>query len=321
MGLSRRDFLKVSAAGGLMAASSLSPAPAAAREPTPRLPEAKGILYDATLCIGCKACMAACKEYNHLPPDKSSPDSLWDDPRDLSAKTVNIVKLYKNGSEQVKDREVDGYSYVRRFCMHCVDPTCISACPVSALIKDPNTGVVTYNKDNCIGCRYCQIACPYNIPKFQWDLAFPQIVKCQLCNHRMVEGGYAACCEFCPNGASIFGDVQDLRKEAQRRLGLPAGKVAEFPLHRVDSKEKRQRVVSEYYPKVFGEKDGGGTQVLMMAGVPFDRLGLPKLEEESTASHSETLYHTLYKGMIIPYVILGGLFYAIYKNTSDQDLP
>ena len=321
MGLSRRDFLKVSAAGGLMAASSLSPLPAAAREPTPRLPDAVGILYDATVCIGCKACMSACKEYNHLPSDKSSPDSLWDDPRDLSAKTVNIVKLYKNGTGQVKNREIDGYSFIRRFCMHCVDPNCISACPVSALTKDPTTGVVKYNKDNCIGCRYCQIACPYNIPKFQWDLAFPQIVKCQLCNHRFPEGGYSACCEFCPNGASIFGNVQDLRKEAQRRLALPVGRTADYPLHRVDAKETRQWVVSPYVPKVFGEKDGGGNQVLMLAGVPFQKLGLPQLGDESTAAHAEGLYHTLYKGMIIPYVILGGLFWVIYKNTTGQDLP
>jgi Fe-S-cluster-containing dehydrogenase component len=321
MGLSRRDFLKVSAAGGLMAASSLSPLPVSAREPTPRLPEAKGILYDATVCIGCKACMVACKEYNYLPAERSTPDGLWDDPRDLSAKTVNIVKLYLNGSGQVKDREIDGYSFIRRFCMHCVDPSCISACPVSALTKDSQTGVVKYNKDNCIGCRYCQIACPYNIPKFQWDSAFPQIVKCQLCDHRIAVGSYSACCEFCPNGASIFGDVQDLRKEAARRLSLPVGKVAEYPLHLVDSEEKRERLVMPYYPKVFGEKDGGGTQVLMLAGVPFTKLGLPELGDTSTASQSEGLYHTLYKGMIIPYVILGGLFFLIYKNTTGQDLP
>ena len=227
MGLSRRDFLKVSAAGGLMAASSLSPVPVAAREPTPRLPEAMGMLFDATVCIGCKACMSACKEYNHLPPDRSSPESLWDDPRDLSAKTVNIVKLYRSGTGQVKNREIDGYSFIRRLCMHCVDPCCISACPVSALTKDSQTGVVKYNKNNCIGCRYCQIACPYDIPKFQWDHAFPQIVKCQLCDHRIAQGGYSACCEFCPNGASIFGNVQDLRREAKRRLALPVGKVAD----------------------------------------------------------------------------------------------
>lgn len=321
MGLSRRDFLKISAGGGLMLASNLSPVPAAAREPVARLPEAKGILYDATVCIGCKACMAACKEYNNLPADRSTPESLWDNPRDLSAKTVNIVKLYRNGTAQVKDREINGYSYVRRFCMHCVDPSCVSACPVTALTKDPLTGVVRYNKDNCIGCRYCQIACPYNIPKFQWDQAFPQIVKCQLCDHRIAKGGYAACCEFCPNGASIFGNVQDLRQEAKRRLALPAGQVASYPMHRVDSNDLRERIVTPYQPKVFGDRDGGGTQVLFLAGVPYQKLGFPLLGDESSASHSETLYHTLYKGMIVPYVVLGGLFYLIYKNTTGHELP
>jgi Fe-S-cluster-containing dehydrogenase component len=321
MGLSRRDFLKVSAGGGLVLASNLSPVPALAREPVPRLPEAMGILYDATVCIGCKACMAACKEYNHLPPDQSNPADVWDDPIDLSAKTYNIVKLYTNGTAQVKDREANGYSFIRRFCMHCVDPACTSACPVSALHKDPNTGVVLYNKDVCIGCRYCQVACPYNVPKFEWSKAFPQIQKCQLCNHRIVKGGYSACCEFCPTGASIFGNVQDLLKEAKRRLALPPGKMASYPLRRVDSSDKTQRLVTPYHQHIYGAKEGGGTQVLMLANVSFAKLGLPQLPPVSAASQAETLYHTLYKGMIVPYVVLGGLFYLIYKNTTNQDLP
>jgi Fe-S-cluster-containing dehydrogenase component len=321
MGLSRRDFLKVTAAGGLAAASSLSPAPVLAREPIARLPEGLGILYDATVCIGCKACMAACKEYNHLPPDFFTPGSLWDNPQDLSAKTVNIVKLYENGTGEVKDREINGFSFIRRFCMHCVDPACASACPVSALFKDPKTGVVKYNKDACIGCRYCQVACPFNIPKFQWDQAFPQIVKCQLCDHRIAKGGYSACCEFCPNGASIFGDVQSLRREARRRLALPVGEVAPYPMHRVDSNDFQYRTVTPYQNYIYGDRDGGGTQVLMLSGVPFQKLGLPALGVESAASQSETLYHTLYKGMIVPYVVLGGLFYLIYKNTTGHELP
>jgi Fe-S-cluster-containing dehydrogenase component len=321
MGLSRRDFLKLSAGGGLLAATALGPLPALAREPAARLPQALGILYDATVCIGCKACMAVCKEYNGLPPERSTPASLWDDPLDLSAKTVNIVKLYRDGAARVKDREINGYSYVRRFCMHCVDPACVSACPVTALFKDSQTGVVRYNKDNCIGCRYCQVACPYNVPKFQWDHAFPQIVKCQLCDHRLARGGYSACCEFCPNGASIFGEVQDLLKEARRRLTLKVGEVAYYPMRRVDSMDLRERLVTPYQPKIFGERDGGGAQVLVLAGVPFQKLGFPVLGDESSASHSETLYHTLYKGMIMPYVVLGGLFYLIYKNTTGHELP
>ncbi len=321
MGLSRRDFLKVSASGGLALASGLNPMPVAARAPLPRPPEAVGILYDATVCIGCKACMTACKEYNHLPPDHYHPNNIWDDPVDLSAKTVNIVKLYTNGTGEVKDREINGYAFVRRFCMHCVDPSCVSACPVSALTKDPTTGVVRYNKDNCIGCRYCQVACPYNIPKFQWDLAFPQIVKCQMCSHRFEKGGYSACCEFCPTGASIFGNVQDLMKEAKRRLSLTTGQTDAYPLRRVDSADRAQRQVTPYLNHIYGLNEGGGTQVLMLTNVPFNKLGLPQLPPQSQASRSETLYHTLYKGMILPYVILGGLFFLIYKNTTGHELP
>jgi Fe-S-cluster-containing dehydrogenase component len=320
MDLSRRAFLK-SAAVGALAATSLAPSPALAREAKPRLPEALGILYDATVCIGCKACMAACKEYNRLPPDFSTPDSVWDNPLDLSAKTYNIVKLYRNGKAEVKDREINGYSFIRRFCMHCVDPSCVSACPVSALTKDFTTGVVKYNKDACIGCRYCQVACPYNIPKFQWDSAFPEIKKCQLCDHRIAKGGYSACCEFCPNGASIFGNVRDLLKEAQRRLNLKVGGEALYPVHRVDSADYRTHNVTPYVPHIYGAREGGGTQVLMLAGVPFEKLGLPALPDESGASRSETLMHYLYKGMIAPYVVLGGLFYLVYKNTTKKDLP
>ncbi len=321
MGLNRRTFLKAAAGSGLLAASQLSPVSVLAREPKTRLPEAVGILYDATLCIGCKACMSACKEFNNLPPDHSHPDSLWDDPLDLSAKTYNIVKLYTSGTGKNKDQEQDGYSFIRRFCMHCVDPACTSACPVEALYKDPVTGIVKYNKDRCIGCRYCQIACPFNVPKFEWDTPFPQIKKCQLCDHRIARGSYPACCEACPNGASVYGEVQALRREAKRRLSLPPGSQATVPLHRIDTGEYRYATVGHYFPRVYGELDGGGTQVLILAGVPFQKLGLPELPPESVASHSETLMHTLYKGMIGPYFLLAGLVYLVFKNTTKKDLP
>ncbi len=321
MGLSRRDFLKLSASGSLVLASNLSPVPAAALEPVPRLPEGMGILYDATVCIGCKACMAVCKEYNNLPPDHHDPNNVWDDPADLSSKTYNIVKLYTNGTGQVKDQEANGYSYIRRLCMHCVDPSCTSACPVVALHKDSHTGAILYDKDVCVGCRYCQIACPYNVPKFEWDNPFPQIQKCQLCSHLIPQGGYAACCQFCPTGASIYGNVQDLLKEAKRRLSLTTGQMADYPLRRVDSSDKTQRKVTLYNNHIYGAQEGGGTQVLMLANVPFNKLGLPQLPAESTADRTETLYHALYKGMIFPYVLLGAVFYAVYKNTANQDLP
>jgi Fe-S-cluster-containing dehydrogenase component len=316
MEIKRRDFLKVATAGSLMLAANAHPA--LAREPKARINEAVGMLYDSTVCVGCKACVSACKQYNETPSSFSSTDELWDNPLDNDPKTYNLIKLYKEGTGAVKDREKDGHAYVKRQCMHCVDPACVSACPVTALTKDPKSGVVSYNKDACIGCRYCQVACPYNVPKFEFEKAFPQIRKCQLCSHRLEKGQIPACCEFCPTGACIFGKVDDLLAEAKKRLQYKAGSSQVYPVERLGGKVTTERVVTQYVQKVYGEQDGGGTQVLYLAGLPFEKLGLPALEETSDAKRSETIQHTIYKGMIAPILFLGGLVYVVHKNTKDH---
>lgn len=317
MEIKRRDFLKIAAGGGLMLAASSQQADARASQE--RLPDALGILYDATVCIGCKACVSACKQYNDMPPEFSSPDKLWDNPLDLSSKTLNVIKLYQDGNASSKDQEAGGYSYVKRHCMHCVDPACESACPVSALKKDPTTGIVGYDKNACIGCRYCQIACPYNIPKFEWDDPFPQIRKCQLCDHRIAEGKYSACCEFCPTGASIFGRVEDLMEEAKKRLTYEPDTYQSYPIGRVDSTDRVERKVTPYHGRMYGEREGGGTQYLLLANVPFERLGLPTLSDRPIAARSEGLQHAIYKWMISPIVFLGGLLYLVHKNTKEKE--
>jgi Fe-S-cluster-containing dehydrogenase component len=318
MEIKRRDFLKAAAAGGLMLASNAHPALALTRETHPRLKDAVGILYDATVCTGCKACVSACKQYNEMPPDFSSPEKLWDTPLDTNSRTLNIIKLYKNGTAAVKDREIDGYSYIKRHCMHCVDPACVSACPVTALTKDPATGVVAYNKSACIGCRYCQLACPFNIPKFEFHKAFPRILKCQLCSHRLAKGDIPACCEFCPTGASIFGRVDDLLAEARKRLQYKPGEYQNYPVMKVDSSYTVPREVTPLIDHIYGEKEDGGTQYLMLANVPFEKLGLPQLTETPEAAVSEGIQHTIYKGMIAPIVFLGGLLYVVRRNTPKE---
>ena len=282
MAINRRDFLKVSAGSGLLLASNVSPAIAA---PKSLPPGGVGMLYDATLCIGCKACMVNCKKYNSMPGgalyrkggavpyEHNTPEKIYDAPVDLSGKTLNIIKAYKNGTGQNKDQVENGFSFVKNHCLHCVDPACVSVCPVAALRKDTVNGVVSYDADKCIGCRYCQVACPFSIPKFEWEKNSPKIVKCQLCHHRYAEGKYAACCEFCPTGASIFGKVVDLREEAKMRLTLPAGSEYAYPLNRVDSGNKMWKKVPQYTNHIYGLSEAGGTQYLLMAGVPFDKLG------------------------------------------------
>jgi Fe-S-cluster-containing dehydrogenase component len=317
MKIKRRDFLKGAAGCGVLTAVG-QPAFAEARTKE-RLPGAVGFLYDSTLCIGCQACMVGCKKANNMPVESSDLLPIWEDPRDLSAKTLNIIKKYESGTGQIKDQEMDGFAFVKRQCMHCVDPGCVSACPVSAMRKNPDNGIVTYNKDACIGCRYCQIACPFNIPKFQWDSAFPQIVKCELCSHLLPKGEIAACCSSCPTGASLYGPTDQLLAEANRRLQMEPGQYYDFPVSSIDSGKTYLQKAKQYAPQIYGENEVGGTQVLMLSGVSFDMLGMPELPDKSYASTGEGIQHALYKGMIAPAILLAGLFYFVNRSQKDKD--
>lgn len=316
MEIKRRDFLKTIAGGTAVVLAG--PTLASARE-KPRLSNALGILYDATLCIGCKTCMVGCKNANDMPVETTGGRDYWENPMDLSSKTLNIIKKYQSGTGQFKDQEKDGYSFVKRHCMHCVDPACASACPASALTKNSETGIVSYNKDACIGCRYCQVACPFNIPKFEWDEPFPKIVKCQLCNHLTAKGDIPACCDICPTGASLYGSVNALLAEAKRRQGMVPGKYYEFPVSSLSSGNVQVHKAAPYVPEIYGETEVGGTQVLMLAGVNFNKLGLPDLPDRSYVALAENIQHTLYQWMILPVVAFGGLAYLVKRSEKDKE--
>jgi len=190
----------------------------------------KAILTDVTKCIGCLKCVSACKETNKLEMDVPR---VWQKNDGLSAEnwTSIIQKPDKN--------------YVRKQCRHCLEPACASACPVGALHKT-KTGAVVYDSDKCLGCRYCMMACPYGIPRYDWDQAVPYVRKCILCYDRIKKGEQPACTQVCPEGATIFGERKELLKIAHKRIKDNPGK---------------------YINKVWGEHEVGGTSVLYLSGI------------------------------------------------------
>ena len=211
------------------------------------------ILTDTTKCIGCNECGIACKKINRLGPDAPR---RWDVDDGLSARNwTSIVEGPAN-------------SFVRKQCRHCLEPACVSACPVGALTKSP-TGAVVYDNSKCMGCRYCMMACPFGIPRYDWDQPVPYVRKCILCNDRIQNGGQPACTEACPTKASIFGDRDSLISEAHQRA------------------RDNPRL---YADKVWGESELGGTSVLYVSNAdlsflaPGKQLGSTAVPERTAAA-------------------------------------
>ncbi|MCU7875690.1 MAG: hydrogenase 2 operon protein HybA [Candidatus Thiodiazotropha sp. (ex Lucinoma borealis)] len=319
--MKRRDFLKASLGG---TAALLSSGAAEARGNLQPAEDAIGMLFDSTLCIGCKACVSKCKEVNAMPPVATDDEVQYDAARDLSPQTLNVIKVYTEGEGINKDQAIDGFAFEKRSCMHCVDPGCVSVCPVTALMRHPKTGIVTYDAEVCIGCRTCMTGCPYNVPQFDYDNPFGEIHKCQMCNQAGVEridnGMMTGCAEVCPTGATLFGSRQALLEEAQRRMTLQAGEIYNYPRGDVRNPDSHhEKAVPAYTQHIWGETEAGGTNVMHVSAVPFDKLGMPPLKERSYASISETVQHTLYQYMALPAIALAGLTYVVRRNIDDDE--
>ncbi|WP_370554058.1 hydrogenase 2 operon protein HybA [Edwardsiella tarda] len=319
--MNRRNFLKFASVGALAAGTAASGSAQAAAENKPPIPTAVGMLYDSTLCVGCQACVAECQRLNKNALNPKG-DPIWSNNDKLTPYTNNIIQVWRDGTGVNKDQLENGYAYIKKQCMHCVDPNCVSVCPVSALKKHPVTGIVMYDPDVCTGCRYCMVACPFDVPKYDYDNPFGAIHKCELCNQKGLEridqGKLPGCVEVCPAGAVIYGTRDELLAEAKKRLAARPGSEYAYPRQTLHSNDSYLLPVARYQPCVYGEKEGGGTQVLVLAGVPYEKLGMPQLDELSTGARSEHIQHTLYKGMILPLVVLAGLSVMTYRNTKNH---
>jgi Fe-S-cluster-containing dehydrogenase component len=163
--------------------------------------------------------------------------------RNTSDKQWTLVNRF-----EVDDEEI----FVKKQCMHCNQPACAAACPTKALLKTEE-GPVIWRADKCMGCRFCMVSCPFDMPKFEYDSNNPKIQKCRMCFERLQEGEAPACVSECPEEAIIFGKRRELLDEAKRRI-------YEDP--------------DSYVHQVYGEHEVGGTGYLYLSAVPFEKLGL-----------------------------------------------
>ena len=231
------------------------------------------ILIDITRCVGCEECVLACKEENDLGPDRLRPGQEAVD--GLSATRFSTILRYPDDH------------FVRQQCRHCLEPACVSACLVGAMQKTPE-GPVIYDSELCMGCRYCLMACPYGIPRYEWEEAAPLVKKCTLCAPRIAEGREPACVEACPEDALLFGEREDLLVEARRRI-------AENP--------------GSYLDHIYGETEVGGTSVLYLSDISLGFLGWSGNLGDGDLPH---LTHQALKK--VPWMIagMGGLMGGIY---------
>jgi formate dehydrogenase iron-sulfur subunit len=239
----------------------------------------KGILFDSTLCIGCGACYQACKEKNDQP--QTSDAYLTDK---LSARTYTVVNR-RNGR------------FIRQMCMHCDTPTCASVCPVGALVKTAD-GPVLYNEDKCMGCRYCMQACPFGVPRYEWNSALPRVRKCTLCSDRIAAGLATACATVCPTGATKFGDRDELIEEAKARLRANPDK---------------------YVNHIYGIEEVGGTSVLMLSDVSFESLGYrTNLSKEPLPLLTWNVLQEIPNLVSIGGVLMGGIWWITNRRNEVQ---
>ena len=278
----RRAFVKGAGLGAVAMATATIAATqvAQARDPEPlETDEAVGVLIDLTRCSGCNSCALACKVANRMPAPETVP-----------------VKLDCDALSYVQECQVaDGETvFVKRQCMQCLHPGCVSACTVGALRKTPE-GPVVYDADKCIGCRYCQYACPFGVPTYEWNNPLGLIAKCQMCVKRLGAGEMPACVGACPNGALRFGKRHELLAQAH-------GEIATNP--------------GNYIDHVYGEHEAGGTSMLYLSAVPFVELGFPTLGGQTVPHYAEAIM-TQTPMIALSVASLATMMHLILKRRHD----
>ena len=245
-----------------------------------------GILYDSTRCVGCQNCEIACAEVNNLPEPEGAPEIGIIRKTDETRRTV--VNAYDTSKGEV---------YVKRQCMHCNEPACAAACLTQAMLKTKE-GPIIWRGEKCMGCRYCMVSCPFDVPKFEYHSANPEITKCNMCYDRLMEGKMPACVEECPAEALTFGTRRELVAEARKRIH-------ENP--------------DQYVDHIYGEHEAGGTGYLYLSPVPFNELGFnTKLQKTSYPELSKGFLYSVPTVFVLWPALLLGIREATKNNQTKE---
>ena len=252
----------------------------------------KGVLVDLTKCIGCGSCTVACKMYN---------DNKWIEEKapthgeNATLADENWTVVRKCNVKNEKDKEV--WRFVKHQCMHCKDPACVSACLAKAFQKT-DEGPVVYYPRNCIGCRYCMIGCPFNIPKFEWDKTFPVLTKCMMCSSRVSEGEVPACVSVCPTNVMKFGNREELLAEAKAIVAADPKK---------------------YVDHVYGEEEAGGTCWMYISDTPFKELGFrTQVPKQSVPAYTAKFMHLSPVFGAVWGLVLAGLYLFTKRKNNEK---
>lgn len=293
--LNRRDFFKTAAFGAAIGTLGVKSAKASDK----MLSEDRlGVLVDTDVCVGCRHCEWACRTAHNMPSpdlDNYSDDSVFKEYRHPDATSLTVVNEFENDKNSLLP------IHVKLQCMHCERPACVSACIVGALTKGED-GSVVWDDDKCIGCRYCMVACPFQIPTYDYDRSIdPHIRKCDLCTERRKDDKLPACIEICPNEALLFGKRVDILTIAKSRI-------------------KRKSDV--YVNHVYGEHEVGGTTWMYIARKNFDKLKMPPLTNNPALGISESIQHGIFAYFVPPvtlYALLGTIMWITKRRNGEED--
>jgi len=284
MSINRRGFFKVLGVTGVaLAAGKPLNAGTQAQSET----EFHGILYDVTRCMGCRTCEYECASANNLPQPPDDVQGI--------RKTDETHRTVVNEFNTSK-----GVLYSKTQCMHCNEPACVAACLTQAMYKTKE-GPVIWRGDKCMGCRYCMVSCPFDIPKFEYHSPNPKIEKCTMCfESKLQNGGIPTCAENCPNEALLYGTRRELIREARKRIaGQP----------------------DVYIDQIYGEREAGGTGWLYLSSVPFEELGLKtNIQKASYPELTKTFLYSVPTVFVLVPALLAGIHQATKTNqTKEQD--